>query len=96
MRKMPIVMKVKGRSLKTVRSGATLLKLAMRFRGRRLRTRKLAMRRRKSKINPRILVAHAKPTVGKSFWSMRGKIMPPILPDVIAIPVAFPRLTRKK
>lgn len=47
-------------------------------------------------MNPRIRVAQAKPTAGNRRWSIRGKIIPPILPDVIAIPVALPRRRRKK
>jgi hypothetical protein len=47
-------------------------------------------------MNPMILVAHAKPSMGNSFWSINGKMMPPMEPLVIAIPVAFPRLRRKK
>lgn len=37
-----------------------------------------------------------KTRVGISFWSIRGKIIPPMLPAVMAIPVAVPRLRRKK
>ena len=47
-------------------------------------------------INPRIRVAQANPTAGKSRWSISGKMMPPIDPEVMAIPVAFPLLRRKK
>lgn len=47
-------------------------------------------------MNPRIRVAQAKPTFGNSRCSINGKIMPPMDPAVMAIPVAFPRLTRKK
>jgi hypothetical protein len=96
MRKIPSDTKANGRSLKTVRSGETLLRLAIGLRGSRLRTRRFAVVRINRRMNPRIRVAHAKPTVGKSFWSMRGKIIPPIEPEVIAIPVALPRFTRKK
>jgi hypothetical protein len=96
MRKMPSVTKSKGMSLKAENSGVMLLKLGRGLRGRRLRTRRLAMTRRKRRMNPRIRVAQAKPTAGKRRWSMRGKMTPPILPDVIAIPVAFPRRWRKK
>jgi hypothetical protein len=56
----------------------------------------LATTNKKTRMNPRILVAHAKPTIDKSFCSMRGKMMPPREPLVIAMPVALPRLLRKK
>jgi hypothetical protein len=93
---MPIVTKVKGRSLKTEKSGATLLKLAIGFRGKRLLTNRFAIPSRNRRMKPRMRVAQAKPTMGKSLCSIRGKIIPPIEPEVIAIPVAFPRLRRKK
>lgn len=47
-------------------------------------------------MNPTHRVAQAKPIEGNSFWSISGKIIPPMLPAVMAIPVALPRLTRKK
>ncbi len=47
-------------------------------------------------MNPRILVAQAKPTDGKSLCIINGNMIPPIDPDVMAIPVAFPRLAKKK
>jgi hypothetical protein len=95
-KKIPKVTKAKGRSLKTVKLGETLRKLATGFRGKRLRTRRLATTNKKTRMNPRILVAQAKPTIDKSFCSMRGKMMPPREPLVIAMPVALPRLLRKK
>lgn len=96
MRKMPIVTNVNGRSLKTVKSGAMLLKLPIGFRGRRLLTRRFASTSRKTRIKPKILVDQAKPTMGKSLCSIRGKMIPPMEPEVIATPVALPRLRRKK
>lgn len=95
-KKIPRVRKVKGRSLKTVGSGATLRKEAMGFRGRRLLSSKFAMMSRKTRMNPRIRVAQANPTSGKRRWSIRGNITPPMLPEVMAIPVALPRRVRKK
>jgi len=96
MRKIPIVTKANGRSLKTDRSGDILRKLVIGFLGSRLRSKIFAMIRRKSKIKPTIRIDQAKPTVGRRRWSMSGKTIPPMLPDVMAIPVAFPRFTRKK
>lgn len=95
-RKMPSVKKAKALSLNTRKSGRTALKEVIFFLGSLLLTRRLAMTSRKIRINPRILVAHAKPSMGKSLCSMSGKMIPPILPEVIAIPVALPRLTKKK
>ena len=82
--------------MKTVKSGAMLLKLPIGFLGKRLLTKRFASRSKKSRIKPKILVAQAKPTVGKSLCNVRGKMIPPMEPEVIAIPVAFPRLRRKK
>jgi hypothetical protein len=90
------VTNVNGRSLNTLKSGAILLKLPIGFRGRRLLTRRFARRSKKASMKPRMRVAHAKPTVGKSLCNISGKIMPPIEPEVMATPVAFPRLRRKK
>lgn len=47
-------------------------------------------------MKPRIRVAHANPTLGKSDCSIRGKMMPPREPPAAARPVALPRLRRKK
>ena len=65
-RKIPSVTKVKGRSLKTVRSGDRTSMLATGFRGRRLRTRRLVRASRKTRMRPTMRVAHANPTKGKS------------------------------
>jgi hypothetical protein len=94
-RKIPRVRKVKGRSLKTVRLGAMLRRLAMGLRGRRLRTRRFAIVRRKRRMKPRIRADHANPTRGKRLCSIKGKIIPPMLPEVMAIPVALPRRRKK-
>lgn len=51
---------------------------------------------RPTKLKPRILVAHAQPTLGKSDWSINGKITPPSEPPAAAMPVALALLTRKK
>lgn len=95
-RNIPSVTNVNGSSLNTRKSGEIDLKLAMGFLGSLLRTSRLAIMRRNRSINPKIRVDHAKPTLGRSLWSMRGKIIPPKEPEVMAIPVALPRLTRKK
>lgn len=47
-------------------------------------------------MKPIIRVAQANPTMGKRRWSIKGKTIPPMLPEVMAIPVAFPRRARKK
>lgn len=96
MRKIPRLTSAKGGSLKTERSGATDLKLHIGLRGSLLLTSKFAIPSRAARMNPRILVAHANPRAGMSLCSMSGKTMPPIEPLVMAIPVAFPRLRRKK
>jgi hypothetical protein len=62
-----------GISLKSLKFGDTLRRLAMGLRGRRLRTSILAMARRKTRMKPKILVAHAKPTAGKSRWTLLVK-----------------------
>jgi len=95
-RKIPIVTNKNGKSLKTVKSGAILLKLPIGFRGRRLLTRRFASTSRNKRMNPKMRVAQAKPTLGNSLCSIKGKIMPPMDPEVMAIPVALPRLRRKK
>ena len=87
---------VKARSLKTVKSGAMLLRLPIGFRGNRLLTRRFARMSKNRRMNPNMRVAHAKPTVGKSRWSINGKMIPPMDPEVMAIPVALARLRRKK
>jgi hypothetical protein len=51
---------------------------------------------RNKKMNPWTLVAHAHPSLGKSASSNSGNIMPPSDPPIVAIPVAFARLVRKK
>ena len=87
---------VKGKSLKTVKSGAMLLKLPIGFGGRRLLTKRFASTSRNKRINPNMRVAQANPTVGNSLCSSSGKMIPPMDPEVMAIPVALPRLRRKK
>ena len=57
---------------------------------------RLAMPRRKMKMKARIRVAHLKPSSGKRRWSIRGKMMPPALPPVVARPVAAARRLWKK
>ena len=47
-------------------------------------------------MNPRIRVDHAKPTNRNNFSRIKGKRIPPIEPEVIAIPVAIPLFWRKK
>ena len=54
------------------------------------------MQRRKSERNARIRVAHLKPTSGKRRWSIKGKMMPPTLPPVLARPVVAARRLSKK
>lgn len=49
------------------------------------------MLRRKRKMNANIRVAHLKPTSGKRRWSIKGKMIPPIEPPVVARPVAAAR-----
>ena len=46
-------------------------------------------------MDPRIRVAQANPTAANSLCSISGKMIPPIDPEVIAIPVALARLRRK-
>lgn len=96
MRKMPRVTRANGISLKTARSGVTLFKLVIGVRGNRLLTSRFMITSKTNRINPKILVAHANPTVGNSFWSINGNMIPPIEPAVIATPVAFPRLARNQ
>jgi hypothetical protein len=95
-KKIPTVTNVKGKSLKTAKSGAMLLKLPIGFRGRRLLTRRFASKSRNRRINPNMRVAQANPTTGKSLCSINGKMIPPMDPEVMAIPVALPRFRRKK
>ena len=47
-------------------------------------------------MKPMIRQAHGKPMVMKRCCSRRGNRIPPMLPPVVAIPVAEPRETRKK
>jgi hypothetical protein len=91
-----MVTNANGRSLNMVKSGAMLLKLPIGFCGRRLLKSRFPTTRRKTSMNPRMRVPHANPTIGKSLCNMRGIMIPPIEPEVMAIPVAFPRLRRKK
>lgn len=66
-KKIPSVMNANGKSLKTVRSGVTLFRLPIGLRGKRLLTKRFMITKRNSRMKPRILVAQAKPTDGKSF-----------------------------
>jgi hypothetical protein len=91
-KKIPIVVNVNGTFLKISKSGYAFAFLDG---GSRLLMSTLAMIRRKRHIKPIIRQVQAKPTLGMSFWSMNGKIIPPIEPPVQAIPVAFPRPVKK-
>lgn len=74
MKKTPAVVSVKGTLLKMVTSGHTLPPF---LGGSRDLSKRFATTRRKMKTKPRMRVAQAKPTRGKSCCSMRGKITPP-------------------
>jgi len=64
--------------------------------GNRDRVSRTAMVQQNMKTNPMIRVAQANPTRGKSCCNIRGKIIPPREPPAAAMPVAFPRFSRKK
>ncbi len=93
MKKTPAVVSAKVGSRKMVKSGSTLAPFVG---GKRERMRRLARRRRNAKMKPMMRVDQAKPIRGKSDCSIRGKMMPPRLPPVVALPVALPRARRKK
>jgi len=94
--KIPKVSRENGMSLKTVKSGKMLPKLGRGFRGSLLRTNVLQMTSRNMSMKPMIRADQAKPTIGNSRWSINGKMIPPIPPAVMAIPVALPRFFKKK
>src|SRR3569833_855848 len=92
-RKMAIVVNRKGTMRKILKSGWVL---AERAGGRRERMRKLAATEQASEMEPRMRIAQAQPTFSKRLCSMSGKTTPPAPPPVAAMPVAKPRLARKK
>jgi hypothetical protein len=49
-----------------------------------------------SRMEPRTLVLHAKPSLGRRDCRMSGKMMPPTPPAVVAMPVAKPLRALKK
>ena len=81
-------------SFKILRSGNIFVR-ENGFVGSRERTRVFAMIRRKVKMKPRVLVAHAKLAEVKSEESIRGNRTPPRDPAQLARPVAKPRRTLK-
>ena len=93
MKKTPDVTKVNAGSLKILKSGRIELPG---LGGSRERTRRMAARAKAAIMNPMIRVAHPNPILGISDWSIKGKTTPPIEPPIAAIPVAAPRLARKK
>lgn len=92
MKKAPPVARAKVLFLKIRQSGQMFADMVPALGGgRRERIKRFAMSRRKRKMNARIRVDHLKPRVGKRRCSIRGKIMPPMLPPVVARPVAQAR-----
>jgi len=55
----------------------------------------LAMLHRNKQRKPTMRQLQGNPTSGINFWSMNGKIIPPMEPPVQAMPVAFPRRVLK-
>jgi hypothetical protein len=55
----------------------------------------LAIMQRAKQRKPTIRQLQGNPTSGISFWSINGKIIPPMEPPVQAMPVAFPRRVLK-
>ena len=94
MRKSAIHRMKKVLSLKILSSGSMLVR-ENGLVGSRDRTRMFAMIRRKIKMNPRVLVAQAKPTEANREESIRGNKTPPRDPAQLAKPVAKPRRTLK-
>lgn len=66
------------------------------FGGSRERISKNVVMQQKMTTKPLILAAQPNPTLGKSLCKANGKMMPPSEPPAAAMPVASPRLSRKK
>jgi len=83
--------------LNILQSGQMLLPTLPFFgRGSRERMSRFAIRQQNKNTKASMRVAHLNPTLGKRRCSTRGKIIPPMLPPVVARPVAAARLTAKK